>query len=316
MRDETAIGESGQDQSVAINLVMGAREWTMISVLSVMWGGSFFFIEIAVRGVTPLTVVWCRVSLAAIVLLGVLWLRGDRLPSSPAVWGQLAIMALLSNVIPFSLIVWGQTHIESGLASILNGTTPIFSVILTHFLTQEERLTPNRIIGVLVGWCGVAILIGVESLEGFGVEVMGQIAVLAAAFAYACGAIYGRRFSSMSTFVVTTAMLCCSAVLMTPLALVIDQPWHLSPGWTAIGAVCALSVISTSIAYLIYFRILAVAGPTNILLVTFLVPISAILLGYLVLGERLGWNAFVGMGLVLTGLIAIDGRAFALLRPS
>ena len=307
--------DSGPREVEEINHLMGVREWIMITILSVMWGGSFFFIEIAVRDVTPLTVVWCRVSLASMILLAVARLKGYRLPSSRAIWGELAIMALLSNVFPFSLIVWGQTHIESGLASILNGTTPIFSVILTHFLALEEKLTANRIVGVLVGWLGVAVLIGIESLKGFGVEVMGQIAVLVAAFAYACGAVYGRRFRTMSTLVVTTGMICCSAVMMTPLALIVEQPWHLSPGWPPIAAVCALAVISTSIAYLIYFRVLAVAGPTNILLVTFLVPISAILLGYLLLGERLGWNVFAGMGLVLTGLAAIDGRMFVILNP-
>jgi len=294
--------------SEAINRVMGIKEWGLILILSILWGGSFFFVGVAVKEVTPLTIVLCRVALATIILLIVVRLKGDRMPSSPGIWGAFFIMGALNNLIPFSLIVWGQTHIESGLASILNATTPIFSVILAHLLTREERLTSNRIAGVLIGWLGVTVLIGIESLRGFGVEVIGQIAVLGAALSYACAAIYGRRFKGMNALVVATGMLCSSTVMITPLALFIEQPWHLSPGVMTLLALFGLAAISTSLAYLIYFRVLAVSGPTNILLVTFLIPISAILLGYLVLGERLGWNAFAGMGMVFIGLIAIDGR--------
>ncbi|MDJ0721520.1 MAG: DMT family transporter, partial [Desulfobacterales bacterium] len=218
------------------------------------------------------------------------------------------VMGALNNLIPFSLIVWGQTHIESGLASILNGTTPIFSVVLAHFLTKDERLTTRRISGVVTGWAGVAVLIGINSLQGIGIEVFGQIAVLGAALAYACAAIYGRRFKGFSPLVVATGMLCASTLMMTPLALCVDQPWNLSPGISTMMALVGLAAISTSLAYIIYFRLLATAGPTNLLLVTFLIPLSAILLGVLFLGERPGWNALAGMGLIFTGLVVIDGR--------
>ena len=197
---------------------------------------------------------------------------------------------------------------SSGLASILNATTPIFSVVLAHLLTREERLTTNRVSGVLIGWIGVTVLMGIESLKGFGIEVIGQIAVLGAACSYACAAIYGRRFKDLSPLVVATGMLCSSTIMMTPLALIIDQPWNLSPSVMTLMALFGLAAISTSLAYIIYFRVLATSGPTNILLVTFLIPLSAILLGVTVLGERLGWNAFVGMGMIFIGLIAIDGR--------
>ncbi len=291
-----------------VNRVLGLTEWGLLIILSVLWGGSFFFVGVAVREATPLTIVWVRVSLAAIILLAVVRSKKETIPSAPGVWGAFFIMGALNNLIPFSLIVWGQTHIESGLASILNATTPIFSVVLAHFLTREERLTGNRATGVLIGWFGVVVLIGIDSLQGFGAAVWGQLAVLGAALSYACAAIFGRRFKRLSPLVVATGMLCASAVMMSPLALIAEQPWHLSPGRATLTALFGLAVLSTSLAYIIYFRILAVAGATNILLVTFLIPISAILLGYLVLGERLGWNAFVGMGLVFIGLIAIDGR--------
>jgi len=291
-----------------INRVMGFKEWGLIIILSILWGGSFFFVGVAVKEVPPLTIVFCRVGLASIILLGIVYLKGDKMPASPSLWGGFIILGVLNNLIPFSLIVWGQTHIESGLASILNATTPIFSVVLAHLLTREERLTTNRVSGVLIGWIGVTVLIGIESLKGFGIEVIGQIAVLGAACSYACAAIYGRRFKDLSPLVVATGMLCSSTIMMTPLALIVDQPWNLSPSVMTLMALFGLAAISTSLAYIIYFRVLATSGPTNILLVTFLIPLSAILLGVTVLGERLGWNAFVGMGMIFIGLIAIDGR--------
>jgi len=293
---------------------MGFQEWGLIILLSILWGGSFFFVGVAVKEMPPLTIVLCRVALASVILLAVVHLKGDKMPSSPGLWGGFIIMGALNNLIPFSLIVWGQTHIESGLASILNGTTPIFSVVLAHFLTKEERLASNRVTGVLIGWIGVAMLIGIESLRGFGIEVIGQIAVLGAAFSYACAAIYGRRFKGLSPLVVATGMLCGSTIMITPLALFVDQPWNLSPSVLTMMALFGLAAISTSLAYIIYFRVLSTAGPTNLLLVTFLIPLSAILLGVMVLGEQLDWNAFVGMGLIFIGLIAIDGRLLKMLK--
>ena len=295
-------------QGEIVNRVMGIKEWGLIIILSILWGGSFFFEGVAVKEMPPLTIVLCRVALASIILLVIVYLKGDKMPSSPGLWGAFIIMGALNNLIPFSLIVWGQTHIESGLASILNAMTPIFSVVLAHFLAREERLTTNRITGVTIGWIGVAMLIGIESLRGFGIEVMGQLAVVGATFSYACAAIYGRRFKGINPLIVATGMLCGSTIMMTPLALVIEQPWNLSPGITTLMALFGLAAVSTSLAYIIYFQVLATAGPTNLLLVTFLIPVSAILLGVVVLAERLAWNAFAGMGLIFIGLISIDGR--------
>ena len=308
MNQQQHAATSATEVPEPVNQVMGFGDWSLLIILSILWGGSFFFVGVAVRELPPFTIVWCRVGLAAVILLTVVYFKGDKMPSSPGLWGSFFVIGAINNVIPFSLIVWGQTHIESGLASILNGTTPIFSVILASILTREERLTPNRISGVLIGWVGVTVLIGIESLGGFGVKVMGQIAVLGAAFCYACAAIYGRRFKNLSPMVVAAGMLTASTVMMTPVALVIDKPWHLAPGMPTMLAVFGLAAVSTSLAYLIYFRVLATSGATNILLVTFLIPISAILLGATVLGERLGWNAFAGMALIFAGLVAIDGR--------
>jgi drug/metabolite transporter (DMT)-like permease len=262
----------------------------------------------------PLTIVWCRVGLAAIILLGFVALTGRKMPSSRSFWTAIFIMGALNNLIPFSLIAWGQTHIESSLASILNATMPIFSVVLAHFLTREERLTVNRTAGILIGWLGVTVLIGIESLQGFGVHIIGQLAILGAAVSYSFAAIFGRRFRHLDPIVVAAGMLCGSAIMMTPLALMVEQPWTLNPGMATWAAMIGLAVLSTSIAYIIYFRVLATAGATNVSLVTFLIPASAIFLGVVFLEERPGWNAFMGMGLIFIGLAAIDGRLLQRLK--
>ena len=292
----------------AINRTMGMREWLLILILSVLWGGSFFFIEVTVREMTPLTIVLCRVGLASIALMIYVYASGKRMPTSPQLWGAFFIMGALNNLIPFSLIVWGQQYIESSLASILNATTPIFSVILAHFLTSEERLTVNRGIGILFGWFGVGLLIGIESLGGLGIQIIGQFAVLGAACSYACAAIYGRRFKGLPPVIVAAGMLIGTTIMMLPLALIFEQPWNLEPSPITLGALAALALLSTAVAYIIYFQVLSTAGATNLLLVTFLIPMSAIFLGVLILGEKPGWNAFGGMLFIFTGLIAIDGR--------
>lgn len=307
-QEEPHSQDTTDPESENIPQSMGSVEWALIVLLSILWGGSYFFIGVAVKELPPLTIVLSRVALAALILLVITYARGHRMPSSWRIWGAFLIMGALNNVIPFCLIVWGQTHIDSGLASILNAATPIFSVLLAHFLTRREKLTGNRLVGVLIGWVGVASLIGFGSLEGIGVEVIGQLAIVGAALAYALAAIFGLRFKGLNPLVVATGMLCASTIMMTPLALYFDQPWNLSPDAITLLALFGLATISTAGAYIIYFKVLASAGPTNILLVTFLIPISAILLGSVVLGERIGWNAFISMGLISAGLIIIDGR--------
>lgn len=289
---------------------MTAKAWLLLIILSVLWGGSFFFIKLTLNDLQPLTVVLGRVVLAAIALTTFAYFQGHRMPTSPQVWREFLIMGALNNLIPFSLISWGQLHIDSSLAAILNATTPVFGVVLAHFLTADERLTINRILGVICGFCGVAVLVGTEVLSGLQLRGIGQFAVLLAAFSYACAGIYGRRFRQLPATVAATGMVSETAVMMLPLTLVLERPWTASLNLISLGALLALGWLSTAIAYLLYFHILAIAGATNLLLVTFLIPMSAMLLGVLVLGERLEWNAFVGMVLIFVGLAAIDGRLF------
>jgi drug/metabolite transporter (DMT)-like permease len=298
---------------------MGAREWLLLLLLSLLWGGAFFLTEVALLELPPFTVVLGRVGIAAVALLALAGLSGG-LPRAPGLWGAFLVMGALNTAVPFSLIASGQVEIDGGLAAILNATTPLFSLVLAHLLTREERLTAGRVAGLLLGVCGVAVLIGPAALAGLErhgpgqIAGLGQIAVLGAAFCYGCAAIYGRRFRGLPLLTVAAGQVTCAALLILPLALVVDRPWGLRPGAATWGALLGLSLFGTALAYLVYFRILARAGATNLLLVTLLIPVSALLLGMLFLGERPGAEAFLGMALIALALAAIDGRALAGLR--
>ena len=295
----------------ATNRPMTAREWGMLLTLSLVWGGSFFFNEIAVRQLPVFTVVVCRVALAAVILLAVLRLTGQRLPRSGKVWAAFFGMGMLNNVIPFSLIVAGQQSVASGVASILNAATPLFGVIFAHLLTQDEKLTPLKLAGVIVGFLGVAVMIGPDAISGLGGNLAAQMMILAGAASYAFAGIFGRRFKAMGVLPMATAtgQVIASSIILLPLVLVIDRPWTLpAPGWDAIAALIGVAAISTAFAYFLYFRILASAGATNLLLVTFLIPISAILLGTAFLSEALLPRQMAGMALIGLGLSLIDGR--------
>ncbi|WCA70387.1 DMT family transporter [Agrobacterium tumefaciens] len=296
---------------------MDASEWGMLVALSLLWGGSFFFIGIAVKELPPVTIVTLRVSLAATAMLIVCRIMGLHLPRQWAVWRAFFGMGLLNNIIPFCLIVWGQTHIASGLASILNATTPLFTVIVAHFLTADEKMTGNKLAGVLIGFAGVATMIGPAAFGGAISGLWGQIAILGAAISYSFAGIFGRRFKAMGVppLMTATGQISSSTLMLIPAALLIDKPWTLAmPSLGTWGALIGIALLSTALAYLIFFRILATAGATNLALVTFLIPVSAILLGSLILGEQLEIKHFAGMAMIAAGLAAIDGRLPAKLR--
>jgi len=290
------------------NKTMTINEWLLLLVLSLLWGGSFFFNEIILRELHPFTMVFARSFVAAAMLLVLVFASGREMPKSLKVWGAFLIMGFLNNLVPFSLIVWGQQHIDSGLASILNATTPLFSVILGHFLTTDEKLNVNKIMGIVFGLVGVVILVGPDTLRGIGAQGLAQIAILMASLSYAIAGVFGRRFQNMEPIVSSAGMLTCTAVMMLPLAWWVDRPQSLSFTLSTWGSVLAQALLSTVIAYLIYFRILKTAGATNVLLVTFLIPVSALLLGVLALGEVISWSLLVGMVLIFIGLIVVDGR--------
>jgi drug/metabolite transporter (DMT)-like permease len=316
-------GEAGQEPSPqpsetvmtpATTRPMSPYEWLLLLLLSMLWGGSFFFNEIAVQALPPLTLVLCRASLAAAVLQLVVRLRGHRLPGGRRAWAAFAVMGLLNNVVPFSLIVWSQTHIASGLASILNATTPLWTVVLAHLFTRDERMRANKLAGVLLGFLGVVVMIGPDALAGLGTGVLAQLAMLVATFSYGSSSIFGRRFKELDPLVAAAGQLTATTFMMLPLSLLIERPWQLAaPGAAAWAAVACLALLSTALAYVLFFRILGRAGATNVQLVTFLIPITALLLGTLILGERLEPRHFFGMALIGLDLAAIDGRLQRLL---
>ena len=308
--------------TATINTVMDWRNWLSLIILSILWGGSFFFVEIAVQDLPTFTIVVCRVVLAALILNLVMVMQGQHMPNPATaagrrIWAAFLVMGLINNAIPFSLIVWGQAHIASGVASILNATTPLFAVVVTHLMTSDERMTLPRLAGVILGIIGVAVLIGGTALQSLGVNVVAQLAVLGAAISYAFAGTFGRRFKTMgiSPIATATGQVSASSLLMLPLVLAVDQPWTLAmPSTGTVLALIALAALSTALAYILYFHILASAGATNVLLVTFLVPVSAIMLGILFLNESLGTKHIIGMALIGTGLAAIDGRLLRLLK--
>ena len=300
-----------------INSEMTGREWGVLLLLAVIWGGAFLFIGVAVRHVDPLTYVWLRLTIAA----GAMWVflkwKGQKLGLPREVWGSILLLALLNNALPFTLFGWGQTHIASGLASILNATTPIWGVLVAHLFTDDERMTPRKIAGVLLGFGGVATMIGPTLLANVGSDALAQLACIAASLCYAIAAVWARRFrrQGLSPMSVTTGQLTAGALMMMPMAMIIDQPWTQAlPPISAWAAIAALAVFCTALGYVLYFRLIDTAGATNALLVTLLVPPFAILFGSLFLNEVLAPQDFAGLALIGLGLAAIDGRLLRKLR--
>jgi drug/metabolite transporter (DMT)-like permease len=294
-----------------INRSMTPLEWTMLVALSILWGGSFFFTGIAVKELPPFTIVLLRVGVAAVILNLVVRIMGLSMPRDGRIWAAFFGMGFLNNAVPFTLFVFGQTHIASGLASILNATTPLFTVVVAHLFTSDEKMTGNRLAGVLIGLFGVAVMIGRQALEDLGADTLAQLACLGAALSYGFAGVYGRRFKRLgiAPMLTATGQVTASTVMLLPIALIADHPWALpAPSWPVLAAMLGIAALSTALAYVLYFRILATAGATNLLLVTFLIPVSAIILGTLVLREPLVGTQLVGMALIGLGLAAIDGR--------
>ncbi|EIG56386.1 DMT family transporter [Bradyrhizobium sp. WSM1253] len=291
-----------------------ARDWSLLAVLSVLWGGSFFFNGAALRELPPLTLVLLRVALGAAILLPLLRVQGIGFPKGIAGWKPFVAIGLLNNVIPFSLIVVGQTFIPSGLASILNATTPLFTVIVMA-AAGEEALRLRRVAGVALGLAGVIILRGwgAETRAGQG---LGILLCLGGAFSYGFAALAARRLLKDSPPLVTAAyQLMASTVMMVIVAGAAEQPWRLPmPGMTTWLAVLGLAGLSTTLAYIVFFQILRRSGATNVMLVTLLIPVTAVLLGWLVLGEPISMREIAGAIVIGSALLVIDGRVLDLLR--
>ncbi|CAM3576365.1 DMT family transporter [Parendozoicomonas haliclonae] len=302
--------------TASITPTMNAKAWAFLIVLSLLWGGSFFFNGVAVRELPPLSIVTLRVSLAAVALWAFVIAIGLRPPFSLKIWGAFLGMGLLNNVFPFALIVWGQTQIASGLAAILNAATPIFAVIVAGLLLPDERPTPLKLLGVFIGFIGVVVMIGVPALDDSG-TLLAQLAVVCATIFYAFAGVYGRRFKTLGINPLITAagQVTASAVVLIPVALLIDGPEAVQTTSVDLWiALTGLAILSTALAYVLYFKILELAGATNVLLVTLLVPVSAVILGILFLDETLEGVHLLGILMIALGLSVIDGRLWQHLR--
>jgi len=286
----------------------------MLMLLATVWGGSFFFGKVALDEIPPLTITLHRVFWAVPILVLTVFIKGIAVPRSLKVWGAYLVMGALNNAIPFSLIFWGQTQIESGLASILNGTTAMFAAVVAGILLKDEPLTLKKVVGAAVGLAGVAFIMGPSALTEFNPSDLAQLAILGATLSYAFAGVWGKiALSGQPPLMNALGMLIGSTVLMIPVVLVFDGPPNLALSAGVWGALIGMAALSTSLAYVLYFTILGRAGAANLLLVTLLIPPFAIGLGVFFLGERMGLQAWIGFAIIALGFSVTDGRLFSFL---
>ena len=294
---------------------MSGTAWALLILLASVWGGSFVFAKIAVAEIPPFTLVLARVALAALTLHLLVLVTRTKLPFTLEAWRNYAVMGLLNNVIAFSLIFTGQLQIGASLASILNASTPFFTVLLAGLLLADERFSARRLAGIAMGFAGVVLVIGPRHLLGLGEHLASELMVIGAAISYAFASIWGRRFAGENPLATATGQLTMSTLVMIPLAGLVDQPWTLPvPSPPVIGSVLALAIVCTGLAYVLFFRILKVAGATNVSLVTMLVPVSTTLIAVPALGERLEPLTLAGFAVIIAGLMVLDGRPVSAAR--
>lgn len=288
---------------------MSTLAWALLLLLAFIWGGSFVFAKVAVAEIPPFTLVLLRVGLAAATLWLVCLATGVPMPRTLAAWGAYMVMGLLNNVIAFSLIFTGQQEIGASLASILNGSMPFFTVLIAGILLADEKFSTRKIIGIAIGFAGVVLIIGPRHLLGLGDHLLSELMLVGAAVSYAFASVWGRRFAGENPMATATGQLTMSTLMMIPIASLVDQPWTLPmPSLATLGSVIALAVVCTAFAYVLFFRILDMAGATNVSLVTMLVPVSATLLAVPLLDERLELLTIVGFAIITLGLMVLDGR--------
>lgn len=301
---------NGTRDRLAVDLMaMNWKNLLLLLLLAALWGPSFLFIKVAVAEIPPLTLVLGRVAVGALFLLVALRLAGRQLPRDRTLWRHFAVLAVIHNALPWVLLSWGEQSIDSALASILNGTTPLFTIVLAHFLVAGDRLTPAKVIGVLLGFGGLLLLIYPSLAEGLRATTWGLIAVTIAAALYGVAIIYSRRHvRGLPPLIAPAATLSLATLFMLPLSLWIDRPWTLAaPSAAALAALLALGILGTGLAFIVYYRLLESANATYISMVTYVIPIFGVILGVVVLGERLTWHALAGFALILLGVMVVNG---------
>ncbi len=320
----TKLKSQPAEYTAATSEHMVMRDWALLISLAAIWGTSFLVIKIALTALPIFTIVTLRVGLAAIALYGGARAMGIRLKTPEgvrvkAIIGAFLVLALFNNVVPFTLIVWGQTHISVTLASILNATMPLFTVFLAHFLVRGEHLTLRRLLGVVIGFLGVVTVIAPTASEALTGDFWGQLAMLGAACSYGFSVVMARRFSRFGLHSVHIALgqMLVATLFMVPVALIVDQPWRLDmPGGDVWAAVGVLAFLCSALAYVLYFKLIGSAGATNASLVTLLVPAFAIFMGVTLLGETFELEQALGLGLIATGLLVLDGRPYRYVAAS
>jgi drug/metabolite transporter (DMT)-like permease len=282
-----------------------AKEIALLAVLATLWGASYTFIKIGVETIPPVTFIAARTLIAGGLLLAIIKLRGLSLPRDPAIWKRFFIQACINSVVPFTLIAWAELTVNAGLATILNSTTPIFAFLLTVLITRHESVTARKLFGVVAGVIGISLIIGLEAFHGVGKEALAQLAIVAATISYAAAAIFGRGFKGLDPMMPAAGSLLCGAVLLIPVSLVIDQPWTIVPSAHSILALFGLSVFSTALAFVIYFRLIHTLGSVSTTSQAYLrVPIG-VGIGVLFLGESLNPTAWIGLVCVIAGVAAM-----------
>lgn len=276
-----------------------------LMLLACMWGSSYLFVKIGVSEIPPLTFATGRAGLGALILYVVLRLQGRHLPKWGRIWQHIAVVALIHNAIPYVLVCWGGLYIDSGLAAIITGTTPLFTIVLAHFWVTDDRLTPTKLFGMLIGFAGLPLLILPALTSGVQATTAGILAVLLAALCYAVALIYSRKnLRGLAPLSAPAAQLMMATIYMLPLSFIVDQSFRLPiPSWPAIAALLAVSVMGTALGFIFFYRLVEIATPSYISTVSYLIPLVGVSLGVLVLGEQLAWNIYTGFAIILGGIL-------------
>jgi len=284
-------------------------ELPLLALLALLWGSSYLFIKIAVAEIPPITLIALRVLGAAIFLMIVMELRSERFPRDVKTWRMLLIQAFFNSIGAWTVLAWGQQYVDSGLASVLNSTSPIFVFLITALVTRHEVLGRRKLLGAGLGVLGVVLIVGVDALHGLGDQVAGQVACLVGAVLYAGSAIYGKRFGHISAVTAAAGTMIWASAVLVPLALILDQPWTLAPSMTAISATAVLSIASTGVALLIYFRLVRTLGSMGVASQSYLRAGIGVILGLVFLGETFTLPVGVGLGAAIAGVTLINWPA-------
>lgn len=288
---------------------MTLRNFSWLLLLAVLWGPSFLFIKVAVQEIPPITLANLRVGIAALILYVILRAKGRKLPRSREMWRHFIIAGFFANALPFALFSWGEIYVDSALASILNGTTPLFTILFAHFFIPEDRITPPKLLGTFIGFIGLVLLVGPSFLQGAEATFWGLLAIIGAAVCYGISIVYIKIYmATLPPFVAPTGQLLTATLILLPLSIFVENPFVMPlPSWQATSSLLALAIFGTAIAFIVYYHIVDSSSATHLSMITYLVPIFGIFLGVVFLNEKIGWTAYIGCLFILLGVMVANG---------